>query len=94
LWNRIPDDVRREIVDLALEEPELSPLELSVTFTDTKGCFVSEASVYRPKADDQPSFFGRSEMDQILAGGSGIANLVDAADQRLAVVRPEPSMNS
>ena len=25
VWNRIPDDVRGEIVDLALEEPELSP---------------------------------------------------------------------
>ena len=33
--------------DLALNEPELSPRELAVTFTDTKGYFVSEASVYR-----------------------------------------------
>ena len=47
MWNRIPDDVRGEIVDLALEEPELSPRELAVRFTDTKGYFVSEASVYR-----------------------------------------------
>jgi transposase InsO family protein len=47
VWNRIPDDVRRQIVDLALEWPELSPRELAVTFTDTKGYFVSEASVYR-----------------------------------------------
>ena len=47
VWNRIPDDVRRRIVDLALDEPELSPRELAVTFTDTKGYFVSEASVYR-----------------------------------------------
>ena len=47
VWNRIPDDVRGEIVDLALEEPELSPRELAVRFTDTKGYFVSEASVYR-----------------------------------------------
>ena len=41
VWNRIPDDVRGEIVDLALEEPELSPRELAVRFTDTKGYFVS-----------------------------------------------------
>ena len=34
-------------MDLALEEPELSPRELAVTFTDTKKYFVSEASVYR-----------------------------------------------
>jgi len=47
VWNRIPDDVRRRIVDLALDEPELSPRELAVTFTDTKSYFVSEASVYR-----------------------------------------------
>ena len=47
VWNRIPDDVRRRIVDLALDEPELSPRELAVTFTDTRGYFVSEASVYR-----------------------------------------------
>ena len=47
VWNRIPDDVREQIIDLALDEPELSPRELAVTFTDTKGYFVSEASVYR-----------------------------------------------
>ena len=46
-WNRIPDDVRRQILDLALERPELSPRELAVTFTDERGYFVSEASVYR-----------------------------------------------
>ncbi len=47
VWNRIPDDIRQKIVDLALEEPELSPRELAVRFTDTNGYFVSEASVYR-----------------------------------------------
>lgn len=47
VWNRIPDEVRRQIVDLALDQPELSPHELAVTFTDTKGYFVSETSVYR-----------------------------------------------
>ena len=47
VWNRIPEDVRDQIVALALDEPELSPRELAVRFTDTKGYFVSEASVYR-----------------------------------------------
>src|SRR3984957_18356341 len=47
VWNRIPDDVRRQIIDLALELPELSPRELAVRFTDKKKYFVSEASVYR-----------------------------------------------
>ena len=47
VWNRIPDDVRERIRTLALEEPELSPRELAVRFTDTESYFVSEASVYR-----------------------------------------------
>ena len=41
----IADLCRRQIVELALEEPELSPRELVVTFTDTRSYFVSEASV-------------------------------------------------
>ena len=47
VWNRIPDPVRAEIVELALRETELSPRELAVRFTDEKRYFVSEASVYR-----------------------------------------------
>ena len=47
VWNRIPDKVRQQIIDLALEECELSPRELAVRFTDEKSYFVSEASVYR-----------------------------------------------
>jgi transposase-like protein len=46
VWNRIPDNVRRKVVKLALSETELSPRELAVTFTDTEKYFVSEASVY------------------------------------------------
>jgi putative transposase len=47
VWNRIPDDVRDKIVQLALDEPDLSPREIAVTFTDRERSFVSEASVYR-----------------------------------------------
>jgi hypothetical protein len=47
VWNRIPDDVRSQIIDLALELPELQPRELAVRFTDERKYFVSEASVYR-----------------------------------------------
>ena len=43
VWNRIPDKVRKQVVDLALEQPELSPRELAVRFTDTRRYFVSEA---------------------------------------------------
>ena len=47
VWNRIPDEVRQQILDLALDAPELSPRELAVRFTDTRDYFVSESSVYR-----------------------------------------------
>jgi transposase InsO family protein/transposase-like protein len=47
VWNRIPEAIRDQIVDLALDQPELSPRELAVRFTDEKKYFVSEASVYR-----------------------------------------------
>ena len=47
VWKRIPDNIRQRIVEMALDEPELSPRELAVKFTDEKSYFVSEASVYR-----------------------------------------------
>ena len=47
VWNRIPDGVRQRIIQLALDEPALSPRELAVRFTDSQSYFVSEASVYR-----------------------------------------------
>ena len=47
VWNRIADATRGQIIDLALAEPELSPRELAVRFTDQQRYFVSEASVYR-----------------------------------------------
>jgi putative transposase len=43
--------VRERIVELALAEPELSPRELAVRFTDRERYFVSEASVYRLLAE-------------------------------------------
>ena len=46
-WNKIPEEVREQIVELALDEPELSPREVATRFTDVKKYFVSEASVYR-----------------------------------------------
>ena len=47
VWNRIPDVVRGQTIDMALDCPELSPRELTVRFTDERRYFVSEASVYR-----------------------------------------------
>ena len=47
VWNRIPAQVCDQVLEMALDQPELSPRELAVTFTDEKRYFVSEASVYR-----------------------------------------------
>ena len=47
VWNRLPAEVREQIVTLALEQPELSLHELAVRFTDERRYFVSEATVYR-----------------------------------------------
>jgi putative transposase len=47
VWNRIPDPVRARLIELALAEPDLSPRELAVRFTERERYFVSEASVYR-----------------------------------------------
>jgi len=68
VWNRIPDDVRERIVNLALDESALSPRELAVRFADTEGYFVSEASVYRLlKAHDliaSPAFIVMKAADE------------------------------
>jgi putative transposase len=47
VWNRVPDAVHGQIIELALEHSELSPRELAVRFTDEKGYFISESTVYR-----------------------------------------------
>jgi putative transposase len=46
-WNKIPDSVRQQIVDLALEHPDQSSRQLAWQFTDQEGYFISESSVYR-----------------------------------------------
>lgn len=47
VWNRIPDKVRNDVVDITLEHEDLTPRELAVKYTDEKRYFVSESSVYR-----------------------------------------------
>lgn len=46
-WNKIPDQRRNEVVEIALDKPELSPRELAYHITDNRGWFISESSVYR-----------------------------------------------
>ena len=45
VWNRIPDGIRENVIQMALDEPALSPRELAVRFTDSQSYFVSEASL-------------------------------------------------
>ncbi|WP_390479173.1 IS3 family transposase [Altererythrobacter sp. MTPC7] len=47
VWNRIGEDIQDQIVEMALEQTDLSPRELAVRFTDERCYFVSEATVYR-----------------------------------------------
>lgn len=47
VWNKLSEKERDRIIELALEKPELSPRELAVCYTDSKGQFVSESTVYR-----------------------------------------------
>ncbi len=46
-WNRIPENVRQQVVSLALRHPEQSARQLAWRFTDERGYFISESSVYR-----------------------------------------------
>ena len=47
VWNQLPESRQTAVVDLALSEPELSPRELAVKYTDEAAYFVSESTVYR-----------------------------------------------
>ena len=46
-WNRIPEPVCDQIVQMALAQPEKSARQLAWLFTDQEGYFVSESSVFR-----------------------------------------------
>lgn len=46
-WNKIPENIKEQVVDIALDQPDKSPRELAWHITDTQGYFISESSVYR-----------------------------------------------
>jgi transposase len=46
-WNRVPQQEKERVVELALERPDLSCRELAWHITDQEGWFISESSVYR-----------------------------------------------
>ena len=46
-WNKIPENIKEQVVDIALEHSGKSPRELAWHITDTQDYFISESSVYR-----------------------------------------------
>lgn len=47
LWNKIPEQIREYVVEMAIKLPEKSPRELAWYITDNEGYYISESSVYR-----------------------------------------------
>jgi hypothetical protein len=47
VWNRIAVEVQDQIIELALEQSELSPRELTMRFTNERQYFVCQPTVYR-----------------------------------------------
>ena len=47
IWNKIPEQEKQKVVDLALQYPEKTPRELACHITDVEKYYISESSVYR-----------------------------------------------
>lgn len=47
VWNKVPDERRQQLLELALDEPDLSPRELAVRFTEEQRYFICESTAYR-----------------------------------------------
>ena len=54
-WDRIPVSVREQVVELALEHPDQSSIQLAWQFTDENGYFILESSVYRILKGKRPA---------------------------------------
>lgn len=46
-WNKLPESVKEQCLEIALQHPEKSPRELAWLITDEHKYFISESSVYR-----------------------------------------------
>ena len=46
-WNKLPESVKEQCLEIALQHPEKSPRELAWHITDEHKYFISESSVYR-----------------------------------------------
>lgn len=46
-WNKIPEEIKAQVVKTALAHPEQSPRQIAWDFVDKMGYYLSESSVYR-----------------------------------------------
>jgi transposase InsO family protein len=46
-WNSIPEEVKRRVIELALDNPGESPRQVALMMTDKYDYFISESSAYR-----------------------------------------------
>lgn len=46
-WNKLPESVKEQCIDIALQYPEKTPRELAWHITDEHRYYISESSVYR-----------------------------------------------
>ncbi|WP_106607202.1 helix-turn-helix domain-containing protein [Shimia abyssi] len=83
VWNRLPTEVKRRSVKLALEQTEQSPRDLAVMFTDHERYFVSVSTVYRNlKAHDlitSPAFIVLKPANQFQHEPTAISQLWQTA---------------
>lgn len=47
IWNKLPESVKEQCIDIALQKPELTPRELAWHITDEHRYYISESSVFR-----------------------------------------------
>jgi putative transposase len=68
IGNRLPPEVKQQVVDLALQHPDRSPRQIAWLFTDEKGYFISESSAYRILKGfdlvESPAFTGMSAAEK------------------------------
>ena len=67
-WNKIPEKVKHEVVEMALDHPAESSRSLACMMTDQKKYYISESSVYRILKDrgliTEPAFSLSSAADE------------------------------
>jgi hypothetical protein len=74
-WNKLPETVKEQCLEIALQYPDKSPRESAWTIIDEHRYFTSESSVYR-LLKQLPI---RPHRDKILQGESSLASVYHPA---------------